>query len=380
MALLRGETVRTWTDENTGREVRQLTSRSGEFGMPYFRASKHLCDGRLVLPGGAERVVAVDVETGEWDEVPLRGGLLRVSHDGQRLYSFCRRTRDVWALTLPAEEPVRLGNVADERFAAWEADITQDGGMLLGGERIEDAATHPPPWGKGASAVWQWYDRPRSGSVWGYDLRGGRLVNIVHLEGACPILVGASPTDPELVMFFDDHYEGYGQRIWTVRRDGSQLRPIRRQQRGELITHEFWWPDGQRVAYKYQDRRNDATIGEVPWAEYSPVPTQFGLSDLSGEERYLSDPLERYHSHINASRDCRWLSGEGTDGYSFVCAAAFSAENAHIDFVPLATIHSPYVAFAGQGVSADFSPDGRWLLYNDTVDGEHHVCAVRVDL
>ena len=48
--------------------------------------------------------------------------------------------------------------------------------------------------------------------------------------------------------------------------------------------------------------------------------------------------------------------------------------------MPLATIHTPYLAFAGNQVNAGFSADSRWLIYNDTVDGKLQVCAVAVDL
>jgi hypothetical protein len=49
-----------------------------------------------------------------------------------------------------------------------------------------------------------------------------------------------------------------------------------------------------------------------------------------------------------------------------------------IDLQPLAALHTPYVAFRGQNVEANFSSDSRWLLFNDKIDGQFQVCAVRV--
>ena len=50
--------------------------------------------------------------------------------------------------------------------------------------------------------------------------------------------------------------------------------------------------------------------------------------------------------------------------------------------IPLATIHTAYVPFRGQGVDCNFSADGRWLIYADKLDpeGPHQLFAVEVDL
>jgi len=85
--------------------------------------------------------------------------------------------------------------------------------------------------------------------------------------------------------------------------------------------------------------------------------------------------------YIAIAPDSRLLCGEGTDGHSFVHAAAFCMQDSRIQFVPLATIHTPYRPFSvGQHVNAGFSADNRWLLYNDTIEEKLQVCAVPVDL
>jgi hypothetical protein len=168
--------------------------------------------------------------------------------------------------------------------------------------------------------------------------------------------------------------------MFTVRADGSEHRTIRVQEVGEMITHEFWWADPNFIGYTYQDRRGDPTVQELPWSEYAPVKTRLGIADLDGNEVYLSDPLNSYHSHLYVSRRGDYVSGEGTDGNSFVFAAPFSWDNTKIDFTALATIYTPYSAMLGQYVHADFSADSKWLLYNDTIDGVMQVCRVRVDV
>jgi len=149
-----------------------------------------------------------------------------------------------------------------------------------------------------------------------------------------------------------------------------------------MVTHEFWWGDPDYIGYTYQDRRQDPTLRTHHWAEYSQADTRLGIADLSGREVYLSDPLNSYHSHLYRSKDGTLISGEGTEGHSFVYAARFDMANTKVEMTPLATIHTEYVPFRGQGVDCDFSADSRWLIYADKLDpnGPHQLFAVEVDL
>ena len=127
-------------------------------------------------------------------------------------------------------------------------------------------------------------------------------------------------------------------------------------------------------------RFSDPSVREKPWSEFAPVPTRLGLARPDGPEAFLSDPLGSYHSHLNVSPDGRFLSGEGTHNHPFVCAAAFDISSTRVNFVPQATIHTRYTPMGGHGLQADFTADSHWILYHDTIDGEFHVCAVRVEL
>jgi hypothetical protein len=216
--------------------------------------------------------------------------------------------------------------------------------------------------------------------MWAYRLDTGARTLLDETEGLLNTHHDASPTDPGLLRYALDMFEGLGQRMWTMRTDGSARTPIRLQSKFEVITHEFWWPDGSRIAYTYQDRRGDPTFFDLPWCEYAATPTRLGLAGLDGRELYLSDPLNHYHTHLFVSADGRWLCGEGTDGHSFVYAAPFSTASTRIDLAPLATVHTPYVPFRGQHVEAGFSHDNQWLLFNDLIQGHFQICAVRMDV
>ena len=368
--------VRRWSDENTGREVRLLTRPGAKrrVYLPYFMTRKHLADGRLLL---GRRLF--DPSTGEVTSLPRVGDVMHVSPDGGRIYCWKRRAREVVALTVPDLQLEAVGSVTDRHYPGGGA-LTCDGRALVAEVMHELGEPFNPFGDTDPEVLWRFFSRPRAGDLWTYDLATSQLTHAVHLDGMGIIYTVPSPTDPTLVKFCHDRYEGDCQRIWTIRTDGSDMRQVRPQQRGEVVTHDIWWPDGRYIAYKYLDRRNDPTVREQPWSEYAPVPTRFGLARPDGPEVYLSDPLGSYHSHLNVSRDGRWLSGEGTHNHPFLCAAAFSMDSTRVNFVPQATIHTRHSHMGGHGLQADFTADGRWILYHDTIAGEVHVCAVRVEV
>lgn len=371
--------MKEWVDQHTGRTVRQLTDLPHGAALGYFRLPRRV-PGGLILAWGrhdGDNVVLLNPETGEVIlKKLLVAQFLRLDEATGRMWFLPEPGREVWVVTLPDGEPELVGEVPQD-VPGHLTDITCDGRTVLLSQTIQERPGPPIPTTRDAASVWHYLSRPRHGRIWAYDLVTGSLTKLAESIEFGFFHLDASPADPELLRFAKDMLEGLGQRIWAVRVDGSDLRRIRHQELFEVVTHEFWWPDAEHIGYTYQDRRGDPTLYEIPWAEYAPVPTRLGIADLAGNEVYLSDPLNHYHTHLCASPDGRWVCGEGTDGHSFVFAAPFTWESTKVDLKPLATIHTPYIPFRGQHVEAGFSADSRWLLYNDTVNGHFQVCAVR---
>lgn len=367
---------RRWSDEHTGREVR-LLSRLGDrdrFYLPYYMTPKHMADGGIF----SGRHI-LNSHTGAVIELPSNLVNLRVSVDGTRIYCRKKRSRAVLALTLPDLREVKIGRLP-QKYLCDRFYVTCDERTLIGWKFTELGGPIEPFGQDDPEVLWRFFDRPRTADLWACDLATGRFTELLHTDGLGIIYEVPSPTDPALVMFSHDRHEATCQRIWTIHTDGTTLCKVRPQEPGEVVTHNIWWPDGRYIAYKYQDRRNDPSLRQIPWCEYAPVPTRLGLSSPDGPEVFLSDPLVSYQSHINVSRDGTMISGEGTHDHSFVYVAAFSLMSTKIDMRPHATIHSIYSPMSGHGVHADFTADGRWLLYHDTLGGELHLCAVRVDV
>lgn len=375
--------IKTWTDENTGRAVRQLTAFTGRTGLGYFRRARHLRDGRMI--GRAQSAPPVDflIDPESGDVQPLAfnlGQYLRFRPDDGRYYFLDAPGRIIKAVDLPDGKPEEIGRIPDD-LPGWPDTITCDGRRVIVADLVDPHAAAMAPHVRDPAAFWRYIARPRHGTLRSYDLATGERRTLLETQGKCPFHCDASPRDPTLVRFALDHWEGHNQRAWATRADGStEPWPIRPQERGELVTHEYWWADGTHIGFTFQDRRNDPSSETLPWCEYGLAPTRLGMADAEGRQVYLSDPVNHYHTHLYCSRDGRLISGSGTDGHSFVHAAAFDRESPHIDLIPLATVHTPYIPFRGQGVNCDFSADGRWLLYSDTIDGTLHLCAVDVEL
>ena len=283
-------------------------------------------------------------------------------------------------MDIPDGEPVFDVEIPDD-IPGYPADITCDGKIVIMNVNTTDSKEYPAPYTMDLKEFWRFFhERPRDGALYSYNMVSGICTKMIEWNNEAPNHTDTSPTDPGLIKFCSDKIEFETQRIWCVRTDGTQLRKIRPTQNGEMITHEFWSHNAQLIGYTYQDRRGDTTCYTLPWGEYSPMETQIGFSNLEGKEVYLSDPVNHHHSHVITSSDGNWITGEGTDGHSFVYLAHLSLDNPRIRYFAMAKIHTPYQPLAGQNVNADFSADNRWMLYNDTIDGKCQICAVKVEL
>lgn len=386
---------RTFTDENTGRAIRQLTDFPGGASTGYFRYPRYLPDGRILAwyLDVESHAMLVDTTSGDIQlrpDIPLQ--LKLRERDGRVWFvrgsdpaglpapSPAAARQTVWQADLPDGIPQQLCDVPDG-LPGRIVDITCDGEHLI---TVDDRQDMAPFSGKALGdpdVLDRYLRRPRSSTMYCYSIRSRGFSKIHHLDGVCFAHVDTSPVDPGLIRFAQDMTETHGQRTWTVRIDGGDLHPIRPQAFGEVVTHEFWWCDPNLIGYTYQDRRKDPTIEHQHCAEYATVPTRFGIANLAGQEIFLSDPLNCYHTHNQCSRDGRMISGEGTEGHSFVYIAPFDIRRRKVDFFPLATIHTPYVPFRGQCVDCAFSSDGQWLIYVDkrTPDQKRQIYAVKTE-
>lgn len=374
--------MREWTDENTGRLVRQLTHFPKGAAVSYFRYPRHLPGGLIMgfgNDGTGSHLLIIDPESGEVQVSPIQPiGYLKLREKDGTLW-YVPSGREIWCVKLPGGRPEQVAEVPAD-VPGDIADITCDGRTVILRQCTQDMEKYPIPTTKDINAFWRYFSRPRTGQTWAYDIRENSSRKLVEVDGVGMDHQDTSPTDPRLLKFCWNMFDALGQRIWSVRTDGSDLKKIRPQELHEFVTHEFWWPGGEFIGFTYQDRRHDPTLHELPWGEYSPIPTHLEIADLTGKQCYMSGALNCYHSHLYVSPDARFVCGEGTEGHSYAYAARFSWDNPEITMQRMATIHTPYIPFRGQGVETGFSWDSKWLIYNDTIDGQRQICAALMDL
>jgi hypothetical protein len=376
----------SWKDEITGRQVDTICD---DAWIGYFRHSRHLPDGRILAPRWdpvAEKyigLIAIDPPTGDIEHlnVPFHSYLRVRPHDGKTWYLSSKRhhPRELWEVDLPYGTPKLICQIPDS-IPGHIVDITCDGKTLIIEDPRNAEGAFPIPVTMSASDLWRYLNRPRSGSIYAYDTQADRVGRLVHMAHLSPAHSDPSPVDPTLLRYTQDTLECAGQRMYMTRTDASQQYALRKQEYGEMITHEFWWSDPNYIGYTYMDRRNDPSVHEFPWCEYAKRPTHLGICDLQGNEVYLSDPLNSYHAHLYMSPTGAVICGEGTAWNNFICAGLFSWKSTKLDLIPLATIHTPWRPTRGSGTNCAFSTDGKWLFYNDTIDGQHRMCRVKVDL
>src|SRR6185436_12901042 len=98
-------TATGWVDEQTGREVRQLTNFPEGAGMTYFRLARHLPDGRMLAWTRHEcgNLLALDPESGTVEHFAgnTEKHSLRLRSSDGRIWSFRALGRELWAVDYP---------------------------------------------------------------------------------------------------------------------------------------------------------------------------------------------------------------------------------------------------------------------------------------
>jgi len=178
-----------------------------------------------------------------------------------------------------------------------------------------------------------------------------------------------SPTDPSLIMFCHEGPWHKVDRIWTIRSDGSGLQKIHaRTMDMEIAGHEFFAPDGKTVWYDLQTPR-----GQEFWL----------AGRVLGSEKTFRYKVarEQWSVHYNISPDGRRFAGDGGGPHSV--AAPGNGQWLYL-FTPRdGVLHGEKLVDLtkhdyGLEPNVDFTPDGKWIVFQANMQGKPHVYAVEV--
>jgi oligogalacturonide lyase len=178
-----------------------------------------------------------------------------------------------------------------------------------------------------------------------------------------------SPADPGLIMFCHEGPWHKVDRIWTIRTDGTELRKIHtRAMDMEIAGHEFFSPDGKVIWYDLQTPK-----GKEFWLA--------GCDLAAGSVTKYRVAREHWSVHFNVSPDGKLFAGDG-GGPKSVAAPGngqwiylFTPKDGALEAERLVDLSRHDYQLEP---NVNFTPDGKWIVFQATIHGAPHVYAVEV--
>lgn len=290
----------TYTDPHTGIQVTRLTEPDHTSHHMYFYNKMSTNDGRKLLYcpelEGERQLYLMDLGTGEavqlteGGELDDYGGM--ISADDR--YVFYLQGKKIWRLELSTWKRESVYNVP-EGWAGGNWGMSDDNRYLVIVEMLE--ASRPAPkkgegWNSFAATC---LAKPRCRIVYG-DLETEAFHTV--LEDNCWFgHAQIRPGDPDTILFcHEGPYDLIDARLWLVQSDGSRYRCCREQPNDLILTHEFWLPDGSKLAFVYRE-----TTGEK--AE------NIRMIDPDTLEEEIFMPCSPY-AHFICDRKNRYMVGD----------------------------------------------------------------------
>ncbi|NUP98928.1 MAG: hypothetical protein HUU35_03620 [Armatimonadetes bacterium] len=366
-------------DPLAGAQVEKLTGDEGNAWMPYFNQALFDEQGRLIVHsdrGGDVQLYLLDVEQATMRQLTAEPGGLRrhqstiLPSRGQAAYLAGRKLNLVDLESGRSEplfevvegfEPGILSPTADGSsvtFVTIEAleTVIQAGLTTQYANFYEKLYRHP------TSVIFRIDTTSgKPDAIWG------------EREWISHVIV--SPTDPNVVVFCHEGPWDRVQRLWRVRADNGECRPL--VAHGKLISrtgHEYFNRWGEVVA-QYSRRM---TPRSKDWLHYNCVVDADG-----NEERFWRFP-SHMPTHIQGSNSDRnllvgdgcWTSESSTDGRS--CLGLIRhGDSERCELTPLCRHDTSWKTQMSHPHPV-FSPDDAWIYFNAERDGQNAVYRVRV--
>jgi oligogalacturonide lyase len=160
-----------------------------------------------------------------------------------------------------------------------------------------------------------------------------------------------SPRDPGRLMFCHEGPWGRLQRIWLIRVDGTDLRPIHeRKVEGEIAGHELWDPSGGKVWFDLR------APGRPPALACADIET--------GEETVYELKPEQWSVHYNIDASGSRLCGDGDRGGPYIYLFVPEGDAMRAERLCCLPGHDYKLE-----PNVHFSPDGRYVVFGAGLDG-----------
>lgn len=206
----------------------------------------------------------------------------------------------------------------------------------------------------------QWAKKPLSRIVW-VDLKTGES-KVIHEEN-CWLghpLMRPGRTD-EAFFCHEGPAKKIDARLWAIGSDGTNMRCLRPQNGSELITHEFWLPDGSEMGFIYrQQLKAGAEVSDVHQSirrMNTDTLKETVVMDCSVYCHSITDPTGRY------------LVGDGQNPKEPYIFVADMQEKTEAILCRHDTTWKSYGNTQDAHPHPVFSPDGSFVLFTSDKEG-----------
>jgi oligogalacturonide lyase len=266
----------TWTDPVSSAAVTTLTAYKAHSHHPYFTNPGFWDGGRRLVFGSdrdnATNIFSVHLKSGEITQASdfAPGECQTALHTyvnpaRPETYTFAHRDGQLslWAMDLEACTTRHLCDIP-EGYRNTNLSVTADGRTVCFGV-TEDLSERfrIDMLNQYVGFVETFEAKPHS-QIFRVSVDGGEP-ELLH-EDQCWIgHVNASSADPDALTFCHEGPWNRLQRLWGLRLSNKEVRPLRPQQPGEAIGHEYWFADGKRVGYHGWLDTDTHLFGYVNW-------------------------------------------------------------------------------------------------------------------
>ena len=363
-ALAAAEMPTQWIEPATGHRVVRLSGEEGATKL-YFHQNAFTESGDKLLIRAADGPATVDMKTYKIEslEIGRAGGGFVVGKKSRQVYYW--RNGTVLATHLDTHATREIGRLPPEiRDGGFAVNADES---LLAGSYVEAGTLPRRSGGKKPSLETRWAAHLPM-RLYTIEIKTGKIKTFApstewlnHVQ--------FSPTEPSLVMFCHEGPWHKVDRIWTIRTDGSRLQKIHaRTMDMEIAGHEFFAPDGKTVWYDLQ----------------TPRGKEFWLAGrVLGSEDAIRYKVERelWSVHYNISPDGKQFAGDGGGPHSV--AAPGNGQWLYLFTPQNGTLHAEKLVDLSKHdyrlePNVNFTPDGKWIVFQANMHGKAHVYAVEV--
>ncbi len=250
----------TFRDRTSGVEVTQLTDHRGHSHHFYFTNPGWYDGGRKLLIGSDRHdrtnLFGVDLGNGAVEQltdlppVPLPRELefIRACKNPQRDEVLFWHDRSLMCLNI-ASRTTRVLLEIEPRWCVSMSNCSADGRYVYFGAWEDQSHKFPVDLLRGYVGFSEtWAEQPLS-RVERVEIATGRH-EVVFEERYWIGHINTSPTDPDLLTFcHEGPWNKVDNRIWGLRASTGQAWKLRPCGPDEVVGHEYWFADGQRIGY-----------------------------------------------------------------------------------------------------------------------------------